>query len=105
MPTFRKDRCGTMKFTTTRELTQEEREIILEAGVNDDMGWVMWAPNKMQVEDLPKEPATDDIKTPSKRLRDVLYILYKQEGSHGDFELFYRERMGKLTDMIKTKLD
>jgi len=105
MPTFRKDRCGTLKFTTARELTKEEREFILEAGVNDEMGWVCWSGNKMQTEDLPSEPATDDNKTPAKRLRDVLFVLWKQEGSRGDFELYYRERMGKLIDMIKAKLD
>jgi len=105
MPTFRKDRCGTLKFTSTRELTKEEREILLEAGVNDEMGWVLWSPNKMQIEDLPTEPATDDNKTPSKRLRSVLFILWKQEGSHGTFENFYLERMNKLIDMIKAKLD
>lgn len=105
MPTFRKDRCGTMKFTSARELSKEERELLLEAGVNDELGWLLWAPNKMQVEDLPNEPATDDNKTPSKRLRSVLFILWKQEGSKGNFESFYIERMNKLVDMIKAKLD
>ena len=105
MPTFRKDRCGTMKFTSARELTKEEREILLDAGVNDELGWLLWSPNKLQTTDLPTEPATDDNKTPAKRLRSVLFILWKQQGSRGDFENFYRERMDKLIDMIKAKLD
>lgn len=105
MPTFRKDRCGTVKFTSARELTKDERELLLEAGVNDQLGWVMWAPNQFQTGDLPSEPATDDNKTPAKRLRDVLFVLWKQEGSRGDFEVFYRERMEKLIDFIKAKLD
>lgn len=105
MPTFRKDRCGTLKFTTARELTQDEREILLEAGVNDELGWVIWSPNPLQTSDLPSEPAIDSGKTPAKRLRDVLFVLWKQEGSRGDFELFYREKMDKLIEMIKMKLD
>lgn len=105
MPTFRKDRTATLKFTTAREVTKEEREILLDMGVNDELGWLLWSPNKMQTTDLPSEPATDDMKTPAKRLRDVLFVLYKQEGSRGDFEVYYRERMNKLIDMIKAKLD
>lgn len=105
MPHFRKDRCGTLKFTSARELTKEEREILLEAGVNDELGWLMWSPNKMQINDLPTEPATDDNKTPGKRLRSVLFVLWKQEGSRGDFELYYRERMEKFIEHVKTKLD
>ncbi len=105
MPAFRKDRCGTLKFTSARELTKDEREVLLEAGVNDELGWLLWSPNKLQVDDLPSEPATDDNKTPSKRLRSVLFILWKQEGSRGTYENFYQEKMGKLIDMIKVKLD
>lgn len=105
MPTFRKDRCGTLKFTTARELTQDEREILLEAGVNDELGWVIWSPNELQVGDLPSEPASDALKSPSKRLRDVLYVLYQQEGRTGQFEAFYAEKMEKFIDHVKTKLD
>ena len=105
MPTFRKDRCGTIKFTTARELTKDERELLLEAGVNDELGWVLWSPNQHQLTDLPNEPATDTGKTPAKRLRDVLFILWTQEGKRGDFETFYRDRMDRLVDMIKAKLD
>jgi len=105
MPHFRKDRCGTLKFTSARELTKDEREFLLEAGVEDELGWLLWSPNKMQVEDLPNEPASDNNKTPSKRLRSVLFILWKQEGSRGTFENYYLEKMEKLVDMIKSKLD
>lgn len=105
MPTFRKDRCGTLKFTTARELTKDERELLLEAGVNDELGWLLWSPNKHQVNELPTAPAVDTGKTPAKRLRDVLFILWVQQGKVGDFETFYRERMDKIIDMIKAKLD
>lgn len=104
-PRFRKDKSATLVFNSARELSKEEREMILEAGLNDELGWVCWSPNKIQIDDLPTEPATDDKKTPSKRLRAVLFILWQQQGSNGDFETFYRERMDKLVDMIKAKLD
>jgi hypothetical protein len=105
MPHFRKDRCGTLKFTTARELTKEEREELLEAGVNDELGWLLWSPNKFQTGELPTEPAIDTGKTPAKRLRDVLFVLWVQEGKRGDFETYYKERMDKIIGMIKAKLD
>jgi hypothetical protein len=105
MPNFRKDRCGTLKFTSARELSKEEREILLEAGVNDELGWLLWSHNQHQIADLPTEVATDSGKTSSKRLRDVLFVLWVQEGKKGDFETFYRERMEKIIGMIKAKLD
>ena len=105
MPTFKKDRSANMKFTTVREVTKEEREILFEAGTTDEMGWLLWSPNKIQIEDLPTEQAEDLSKTPSKRLRSVLFVLWKQQGEQGSFESFYRERMEKLIDMVKTRLD
>lgn len=105
MPHFNKDRSATIKLTTARELTKEEREILFEAGTVDELGWLLWAPNKFNTEDLPKEQATDTGKTPAQRLRATLFVLWQQEGKQGDFEVFYRDRMEKLIDYIKGKLD
>ena len=44
-------------------------------------------------------------KTPSQRIRGVLYILWEQLGMKGDFNDFYREQMEKIIDSIKAKLD
>lgn len=43
-------------------------------------------------------------KTPSKRLRNVLYLLYVQEGKKGEFKDFYKFRMEKLITQIKDRL-
>lgn len=67
-------------------------------------GWLLFDENEIQSEDIPKEGA-DEEKSPSKRLRSVLFVLWKQEGEKGDFEIFYRDRMNKLIDWTKSKLD
>lgn len=103
-PKFLKDGSANLTFTTG-EIADDEVIYLLNAGRRDEFGWLLWSPNKHQTDDLPDEPATDERKTPAKRLRAVLFILWKQQGSRGDFEVFYRERMGKLIDMIKLKLD
>jgi len=47
----------------------------------------------------------DDGRSPSSRLRAVIFILWEQEGKIGDFEVFYRMKMEKLIDFIKGKLE
>jgi hypothetical protein len=44
-----------------------------------------------------------DTKTPSQRLRAVLYVLWKGVDGTGDFEMFYRRRMDSIIDKIKEK--
>ncbi len=46
----------------------------------------------------------DETKTPSQRLRAVIYLLAKKR-NEADTELFYRRCMEKLIDQIKDKLD
>lgn len=52
-----------------------------------------------------KEPI-DDGKTPSQRLRAVMFIWWEQLGRpHGDFELFYRMKMEGIIRKVKDRLD
>ena len=45
-------------------------------------------------------------KTPSKRLRDVLFVLWKQAGSEGvSAEQFYEQKMEQIIQMVKNKLE
>lgn len=45
-----------------------------------------------------------DTKTPSQRLRAVLFVLYRQTTTSDDFEAFYRKTMDKVIDQFKQKL-
>lgn len=67
-------------------------------------GFLLFSENDIQSGDVPKEQATDN-KTPSKRLRDVLFVLYTQEGSKGEFETYYRTKMETLITFVKGKLE
>lgn len=47
-----------------------------------------------------------DGKSPSQRLRNVLYVLWEQEGKpQDDFEIYYRMQMNKVIDLVKNKLN
>lgn len=45
-----------------------------------------------------------DNKSPSQRLRDVLFVWYKQEGTNELFDNWYAQKMEKIIDWVKTKL-
>ena len=44
-------------------------------------------------------------KTPSQRLRNVLYILWKQGHTDTDFEEFYKKQMETIIGKVKEKLE
>lgn len=74
--------------------------------MHDKFGYLLFNANPISESDIPKESAEDKNKTPSKRLRAVLYLLWKQTATpDSDFEIFYRDKMEKLIDQIKARLD
>ena len=70
--------------------------------------WLCLAPNENELE-VPEENAQIDEKSPSERLRNVLYVWYKQETSAqryvGLFENFRKEKMETIIQGVKSKLD
>lgn len=56
--------------------------------------------SKIKLDDVPNS------KSPSQRMRNVLFILWQQnKGGYDDFNLFYLNRMDKIIDQIKSKLE
>lgn len=106
-PRIRKDGSCSLSFDS-RELTAEEYMMIL--GNRNCEGWLLFAPNLDEVNenDIPTEKAELDEKTPSQRLKSVLYVWFQQEISSGryvgTFESFRRDKMEKIIETIKGKL-
>lgn len=100
----RKDKSVRISFET-RELSPDET-LGLMAVEGLEM-WVALAPNSDEL-DTPKENAELDTKSPAQRLRDVLFVLYKQRVEDGKyvglFNSFYQEKMEGVIDFIKSKL-
>lgn len=70
-------------------------------------GWLVVKPNELvTLEDIPTDdsPAEPDMKTPSQRLRGVLFVLWEQTGAQGDFDTYYRRIMESLINKYKEKL-
>ncbi len=106
-PRFRKDNSCSLSFDT-RELSAEELMYIL--GVRQAEGWLLFSTEgqNLTIEDVPVVKATLDLKSHSERLRDIIFVLYKQATQDqkfvGDFETFYKSRMEQLIAVIKGKL-
>lgn len=96
------DGGASLRFST-QELS--DTDILELKRSQGQFGWVLFSPNRFSVEDIPREIAEDKNKTPAKRLRNTLFVLFEQNGSKGDFEVFYREKMEKIINLIKDKLD
>lgn len=88
----------------TRELRGEEAALLFDNLQGE--GWLVFSPNSKGIteEEIPKDIAYNGAKSQSKRLRDVIYVYWKQQGENGDFETFYRVTLEKLIEHIKSKL-
>lgn len=100
-----KDR-GCKITTVTRELNAEEMTALFS--LHGKEGWQVIAPNEIQRSDIPKEPAVVEAgeKTPSKRLKAVLYRIWERTNMTEDFNtVYYPRQMERLIDKLKEQLD
>lgn len=76
-------------------------------GYRDQLGYVTFTPNPESNIEVPDEPATDDSKSPSQRLRSVLFVLYKQSytSKFDKYNQFYDWYMEEIISQVKEKLD
>jgi len=97
------DGGASVRFNTNELQDTDVLELKRNQGV---FGWLLFSPNKFTTDDLPKEQAEDKDKTPSKRQRALLFLIWKQLNQpNGDFEIYYRNRMEKNIDKLKIELD
>lgn len=104
-PRLRKDGSASLSFDT-RELTAEEIFTIMS--LRHSEGWLAFSPNQDGLE-IPAEEAHLEGKSESERLRNVMFVFYKQQVEKGKFtglfDTFRKEKMEQLIDVIKKKLD
>jgi hypothetical protein len=88
----------------TRQVTGDEAALLMDNFRGE--GWLVFKPNgEVSLPELPEGVAETGAKSPSQRLRAVLYILWTQKGKKGDFESFYRTEYEKLIEFFKSKLE
>lgn len=86
------------------ELTGEQVKIL--ADHFQGAGWLVFKPNgEVTLKDIPTEGAEPGTKSPSKRLHDKLYILWKEKKIKADFDSFYRTWIQRKIDEVDELLE
>lgn len=107
-----KKKDGTLSVKLgTQELGPQDTAQIFEYG--NQQIWIAFKDEPIESHELivPKDfvPEFPGEKSPSKRLKDVLYVYWKQLSEIGKItkssDQFYRDQMEKITNHIKDKLE
>ena len=86
-----------------QEITNGQKVSLLD--YNNTFGHFVFSPNPIQENDIPKEAARREGKTPGERLRGVLYLIYMESGGKKeDFYIYYLTEMEKVIDHYKKKI-
>lgn len=97
------DKALSLIFHTSREQSNHDQTAtVLEMAHRT--GWLLFKPDPIQDTEIPDKPTTVEGKSPSQRLRAVLYLLYRQNGSKDTFNTYYEGVMEKLIEHYKLKL-
>lgn len=101
----RKDKSVKLSFDTG-EMGPDE--IMTLMALEGSEGWICISPNETDLE-VPKEKAEVKTKSASERLRNVLFVLWKQETAAGrvigTFETFRGDQMEKIIQQVKDRLN
>tara|TARA_R110002050_G_scaffold183051_1_gene316577 strand:- start:16 stop:378 length:363 start_codon:yes stop_codon:yes gene_type:complete len=106
--TRRKDRSVSLRFITQEKTSAEVMNIdetLDQFGILYFRGQEQM--NKEEIEELDNVELDlyDDPKTQSQRLRNVLFVFWKQEGSNGDFKKYYKQKTEEIIQHFKNKLE
>lgn len=87
----------------TQEMSDIEKTVLF--GFQGKTGWLLFKEDEVQDHDIPKQDTDISTKSPSQRLRGVLFVLFSQSGSTGDFRDFYEKELEKIINHYKNKLE
>jgi hypothetical protein len=89
----------------TQELSNTDKVTAFE--FIHQFGWLLFRENEFKPEDVPtKDAENDETKSPSTRLRNVLFVYWDQRKKNKvDFDTFYRQEMNKIIEVVKDKLE
>lgn len=88
---------------STSELSSEEKTVFFDLHNQNVEFWIK--PMDQSAQEIVEIKTEVDRKTPSQRLRSVLFLVWKSEGEKGEYNDFYVKFMNKVIDNLKEKLE
>ncbi len=97
------DGSASVRFST-QELSSEDFALLKK--YLNEFGYLLFKESYIKDEEIPdEEPLEDDQKSPSKRLKAVLFLVWKKNGEKDEFNTYYRKQMEKFINVVKDKLE
>ena len=96
------DRSLGLTLSTPELSTEERSEFMNLQGINCQALFEPTDTTPAEVYEVKKEIGQ---KTQGQRIRAVLFILWKNEGSKGEFENYYRDKTNQYIDFLKGKIE
>lgn len=94
---------GSVKLSyVTPELRPSEAGALL--ALHGKNVWLKIIPEDVDPSETINVATERESKSPSSRLRAVIYLLWKEEGQQGVFEVYYQNRMERIIEKLKEKL-
>lgn len=96
---------GLRLFIDTQELMPEDKAKVME--LHRKIGWFIFADQPIEeadIKDLPKIQLEEGEKSPSARLRAVLFVYWETNKIAEPFDIFYRRKIEDFISVIKDKL-
>jgi len=104
----RRDRTYIIRLGT-QELNPKDAAELFQ--LNNTLAYCYISPRQIQTDimteiDKASIDMVEQIKSPSKRLKAVMYLIWKEDNEgYDDFELYYRNEMEKIINHYKSELD
>ena len=97
---------GSVKLEATTNYEVSTDDYMLMDTYRQKQGWLLFKENEFDDSDVPDDSAPSDTKSPSHRLRSVLYAYHMEHNNDpAKFRSFYEATMEKYIQQIKDKLD
>lgn len=97
--------CIRLHIDTQDTLSDEQIAYLFQK--TNKLGWFTFNVSQIESEDIVKLPPLKktDSKTPSQRMRSVIYRLWEQENSEKDFNSYYEWYMESIIFKLKERLE
>lgn len=105
---YRPRNDGSWSITLSTNILKSEEKVIIDS-MHQQLCCVMLKDSEIKTDEIEIFDSVDmDLvdtkKTPSKRLSNIFYLLWKQEGEQCEFKDYYKTKMEILCEHFKNKL-